>query len=86
MTGISKRSIVKVSKYLEGKIKEDLNLKMIERMTRTEIIVTKDEEDKEEERAEMIERACGKIDMSKGLVWMVVKISGGKIMLYIIRV
>jgi hypothetical protein len=34
----------------------------------------------------MIERACGKIDMSKGLVWMVVKISGGKIMLYIIRV
>ena len=86
MTGISKRSIVKVSKYVEGKIIEDLNLKMIERMTRTEIIVTKDEEDKEEEREEMIERACGKIDMSKGLVWMVVKISGGKIMLYIIRV
>ena len=37
-------------------------------MTRTEIIRTKDEEDKEEERVEMIERACGKIDMSKGLV------------------
>ncbi len=86
MTGISKRSIVNVSKYVEGKIIEDLNLKMIERMTRTEIIRTKDEEDKEEERVEMIERACGKIDMSKGLVWMVVKISGGKIMLYIIRV
>jgi hypothetical protein len=68
LTGISKRSIVNVSKYVEGKIIEDLNLKMIERMTRTEIIRTKDEEDKEEERVEMIERACGKIDMSKGLV------------------
>jgi hypothetical protein len=68
LTGISKRSIVNVSKYVEGKIIEDLNLKMIERMTRTEIILTKDEEDKEEEREEMIERACGKIDMSKGLV------------------
>jgi hypothetical protein len=68
LTGISKRSIVKVSKYVEGKIIEDLNLKMIERMTRTEIIRTKEEEDKEEEREEMIERACGKIDMSKGLV------------------